>query len=159
VIERKRKYYQEQIFGNQNRFIKERRDKMILIAQEATVRAVFSILVATTILVMVGCAPKVAPIEDISNAQMAIKEAEDSNAAVYAPLELKFATDKLTKARTALQAEKYEEALQLANEAQLDAKLAEAKSRSEEAKKTTQELRDSIETLRQEIERSEKRGK
>jgi len=130
-----------------------------MIAQGATVRVVFSMLVAVTILLMVGCAAKVAPIEDISNAQMAIKEAEESDAAVYAPLELKFATDKLGQARTALQAEKYEEALQLANEALLDAKLAEAKSRSEEAKKTTQELRDTIETLRHEIERSQQRGK
>jgi uncharacterized iron-regulated protein len=102
-----------------------------MIVQEATVRAVFSVLVVVSILLMVGCAARVAPIEDISNAQMAVKEAEESNAAVYAPLELKFATDKLSKARTALQAERYEEALQLANEALLDAKLAEAKSRSE----------------------------
>ena len=130
-----------------------------MMAQEARVRVVFSMLVAVTILLMVGCAAKVAPIEDISNAQMAIKEAEESDAAVYAPLELKFATDKLSKARTALQAEEYEEALQLANEAMLDAKLAEAKSRSEEAKKTTQELRNTIETLRHEIELSQQRGK
>jgi Domain of unknown function (DUF4398) len=127
--------------------------------KETSVRTAFSMLVVVTILLMIGCAAKVAPIEDISNAQMAVKEAEESNAATYAPLELKFATDKLAKARTALQAENYEEALQLANEALLDAKLAEAKSRSEEAKKTTQELRNTIETLRQEIERSEQRGK
>ena len=130
-----------------------------MMAKEATVHAVHCVLIAVTILLMVGCAAKVAPIEDISNAQMAVKEAEESEAAVYAPLELKFATDKLSQARTALQEERYEEALRLANEAQLDAKLAEAKSRSEEARKTTQELRDTIETLRQEIERSEQRGK
>jgi hypothetical protein len=130
-----------------------------MMTKEATVRAVLGMLIAMTILLMAGCAAKVAPIENISNAQMAIKEAEESDAAVYAPLELKLATDKLSQARTALQAEEYEEARRLANEALLDAKLAEAKSRSEVAKKITQDLRDSIETLRQEIERSEQRGK
>ena len=128
-------------------------------SREAAIRLTFSLLIVVTGLLMIGCAAKVAPIEDISNAQMAVKEAEDSNAATYAPLELKFATDKLGKARTALQAEQYDEALQLANEALLDAKLAEAKSRSEEAKKATQELRDTIETLRQEIQRSQQSGK
>lgn len=126
-----------------------------MIAREVKDCAVVCFLVMVSVFLMVGCAAKVAPIEEISNAQMAVKEAEESNAAVYAPLELKFATDKLGKARTALQEEKYDDALQLANEALLDAKLAEAKSRSEEARKTTQELRDSIETLRREIERSQ----
>jgi hypothetical protein len=130
-----------------------------MIAKEGTVCLILSIFVAMGIMLMVGCAAKVAPVENISSAEMAIKEAESSNAGVNAPLELKLATEKLSQAKAAMQKEELEEARRLADEALLDAKLAEAKSRSEKAKKATQELRDSIQTLRQEIERSEQRNK
>ena len=130
-----------------------------MIAKEGTVCLILSIFVAMGIMLMVGCAAKVAPVENISSAEMAIKEAESSNAGVNAPLELKLATEKLSQAKAAMQKEEFEEARRLADEALLDAKLAEGKSRSEKAKKATQELRDSIQTLRQEIERSEQRNK
>jgi hypothetical protein len=130
-----------------------------MIAKEGTVCLILSIFVAMGIMLMVGCAAKVAPVENISSAEMAIKEAESSNAGVNAPLELKLATEKLSQAKAAMQKEEFEEARRLADESLLDAKLAEAKSRSEKAKKATQELRDSIQTLRQEIERSEQRNK
>jgi hypothetical protein len=130
-----------------------------MIAKEGTVCLILSIFVAMGIMLMVGCAAKVVPVENISSAEMAIKEAESSNATVNAPLELKLATEKLSQAKAAMQKEEFEEARRLADESLLDAKLAEAKSRSEKAKKATQELRDSIQTLRQEIERSEQRNK
>jgi len=78
---------------------------MILIAQEATVRAVFSILVATTILVMVGCAQRLRQSKTYQMHKWLLRRQKIVTLAVDAPLELKFATDKLTKARTALQAE------------------------------------------------------
>jgi hypothetical protein len=130
-----------------------------MIAKEGTVCLILSIFVAMGIMLMVGCAAKVVPVENISSAEMAIKEAESSNAGVNAPLELKLATEKLSQAKAAMQKEEFEEGRRLADESLLDAKLAEAKSRSEKAKKATQELRDSIQTLRQEIERSEQRNK
>ena len=130
-----------------------------MMAKEKTVRLVIGLFVAMGIMLMVGCAAKVAPVENITSAEMAIKAAESSNAGVNAPLELKLATEKLNKAKAAIQKEEFEEARRLADEALFDAKLAEAKSQSEKAKKVTQELRDSIQTLRQEIERSEQRNK
>jgi hypothetical protein len=104
-----------------------------------------------------GCAStEVAPVEKISNVEKAIQEARASNATVSAPLELRHAEDKLKEAKAAMKEEEFEKARILADEALIDANLAEATSRSEKAKKTTKEMRDNIDTLRREIERTDK---
>ncbi len=118
-----------------------------------------TILVAVVIPFMVGCASKVAPVENITSAEMAIMAAQESNASVHAPLELKVAADKLNQAKAAMEQEEFDKARLLADEATVDAQLAEARSRSEKAKKTAQEMRDNIETLRHEIERSQNRNR
>jgi len=101
-----------------------------------------------------GCASKgVAPVESMTSAELVIKEARDNNAAINAPLELKFAEDKLAAAKTAVAQEEFIQAKRLADEALIDAKLAEAKSLSVKAKKQAKEMRDTIDTLRHEIDR------
>jgi len=72
---------------------------------------------------------------------------------VYAPLELKFAEDKYELAEGAIEDKKYDVARQLADEALLDAQLAEVKALSVRAEKEAQEMRESIETLRSELNR------
>jgi len=109
---------------------------------------------ALVLLFLIGCASKgVVPTEAISGAEIAIKSAEGSDAAAYAPLELKIAEDKLNAARAAVEKEEYKKAERLAEEALTDARLAEAKTRSEKARKTAAEIRETLETLRQEIGR------
>jgi hypothetical protein len=101
-----------------------------------------------------GCASKgAAPVESMTSAELVIKEARDNNAAINAPLELKFAEDKLAAAKAAVTQEEFIRAKRLADEALMDAKLAEAKSLSVKAKKQAQEMRDTIDTLRHEIDR------
>jgi hypothetical protein len=108
-------------------------------------------------LLLCGCAsPGVAPVEKISTVEKAIQEARDSNATVSAPLELRRAEDKLTEAKAAMKEEEFEKARRLADEALIDANLAEATARSEKAKKTTKAMSDDIDILRREIERTEK---
>jgi hypothetical protein len=103
-----------------------------------------------------GCATRnVAYVESIAGAESAIKEARNSTATIHAPLDLKLAEDKLSEANAAVKKEKFVEAKQLADEALVDAKLAEAKSLSEKAKKRAQEMRDSVEALRQEVQRKQ----
>ena len=118
-----------------------------------------TILIVIVIPFMVGCASKVAPVENITSAEMAIMAAQESNASVHAPLELKIAADKLNQAKAAMELEEFDKAQRLADEATVDAQLAEAQSRSEKAKKVAQEMRDNIETLRHEIVRSQNRNK
>jgi hypothetical protein len=103
-----------------------------------------------------GCASKnVAYVESMAGAESAIKEAQSSTATIHAPLDLKLAEDKLSAANAAVKKEEFVEAKRLADEALVDAKLAEAKSLSEKAKKRAREMRDSVESLRQEIQRKQ----
>jgi hypothetical protein len=113
-----------------------------------------SIAVILAAVVTAGCASKgVAPVESMTSAELVIKEAKDNNATINAPLELKFAEDKLAAAKAAVEKEEFLQAKRFADEALMDAKLAEAKSLSVKAKKQAQEMRETIETLRHEIDR------
>ncbi len=119
------------------------------------------ILVSVIVIILAspffGCASKgIAPVKNISDAEMAIKEAKESSATVNAPLELRYAEDKLKNAKIAFEQEEFVKAQRLADEALMDAKLAEAKSESLKAKEHAQKVRDSVETLRREIERMQK---
>lgn len=76
-----------------------------------------------------GCsASEPAPINRITQADLAIRAAVDAKAADLAPIELQSARDKLAQARKMMAAENYTEARRLAASAQVDAELAEAKA-------------------------------
>jgi len=117
---------------------------------------VTGLVIMFAMIVLNGCAAKVAPVESLSSAAMGIKVAQERNAATFAPLELKIAEDKLHDAKAAVQKEDFDRARRLAEEALMDARLAETKALSEKAKRLAQDMRNSIETLRHEIERTQK---
>ena len=123
---------------------------MKMLYQAASIAAVVIALSAA------GCASKVAPVESMTGAELVIKVAKDGNAAINAPLELKLAEDKLSAARAAVDREEFTQAKRLADEAFMDAKLAETKALSVKAKKQAQEMRDTVEMLRGEIERTQR---
>jgi len=101
-----------------------------------------------------GCASKgFAPIKNISDAEMAIKSAKEANATINAPLDIRIAEDKLQTARENIKKDDYVSARRLADEALMDAKLAQEKSRTAKAKKLENQLRETIETLQNEIDR------
>ena len=109
-----------------------------------------------TIIFMVSVIPAcagVAPMEKMVKLESQIANARQAEAIVYAPLELKFAEDKYELAEGAIEDKKYDVAGQLADEALLDAQLAEVKALSVRAEKEAQEMRESIETLRSELNR------
>jgi hypothetical protein len=95
----------------------------------------------------------VAPIEKMAKLDSQIESARQAEAIVYAPLELKFAEDKYKLAEVAIEEGAYEKANKLADEALLDAQLAEEKALSVQAEHEVQELRESIEALRSELMR------
>ena len=105
-------------------------------------------------LLMGGCGtPGTQPMEKIANAELAINQAQDRKAQELAPLELRYAEDNLQKAKAAQQNGDYEQARRFAEQAIVDAELAEYKAESETARQTTKEMRDSIDALRQETNR------
>lgn len=112
-----------------------------------------TLCVLISFLSLAGACAGIAPMEKMVKLESSIANARQAEAIVYSPLELKFAEDKYQMAQAAIEDKKYDEARQLADEALLDAKLAEVKARSVRAEKEAQEMRESIETLRSEINR------
>ncbi len=117
-----------------------------------TLRNLFGISVLSLSLLSGACSSGKPPVAKVAAVESAIVQARESIATTYAPLELKFAEDKLTEAKALMDQKDYIPAGRLLDEALADAKLAEAKSRSKQKKIQSAELRDSIEALRKEIE-------
>jgi hypothetical protein len=109
------------------------------------------IFIATTF--CVACSSVPPPTEQLAVAQTTVESAASSGAAEYSPVEMKFAQDKLTAARTAVEKEEYETARRLAEQAQLDAKLAETKARASKAQQAVQQTHQGLQTLQNELNR------
>ena len=99
--------------------------------------------------------PPEAVSERMSQAELAIEQAQTGEAAEYAPVELQIADEKLAAAEAAVLEEDFERAGWLAEEALATAEVAEAKAASERAEMAAQEVEESIQTLREEIARQQ----
>jgi len=111
-------------------------------------------LVTLLVILLAGCAAKTpAPEKQVSLATQSIAYAESSGAVEFAPVELEMAREKLNMAKRAMDRRENLKAKQLADEAMVDANLAEAKARSAKAQKIVEELKDSIRVLREEMNR------
>ena len=92
--------------------------------------------------------------EKIAVAKASVQRAEGSGAPELAPVELSAARDKLARAEQANTARNLLPATQLAEQANVDAELAEATAQQERSHKAAMEFDTSMETLRQESMRS-----
>ena len=101
-----------------------------------------------------ACGTTNPPSQQLTETQMVIQQAEQLGAEDYAPLEIRNAKIKLGLAREAVEAKEYEKAIRLAEQARVDAELAQAKAQSGKAEKEVAELRESIRVLKAEIERN-----
>jgi len=110
-------------------------------------------IVITTVL-MVGCATTPAPTEQLAVSKAAVTSASRGGSNEFAPLELKSAMDKMEDAEKAMAAKDYPRAKQLAEQAQLDAKLAETKTDAAKAQKAVDGSHESNRVLREEIKRT-----
>jgi len=91
------------------------------------------------------------PSEKIRNAEQAIDRARQNGAVAYAPLEIRLAEDKLKAAEEAMKKEEYETARRLADEAFVDAQVAEQKAQGAKSLEAAQELQKTVDTLRREL--------
>lgn len=98
-----------------------------------------------------ACGSTKPPTDKIARTQAAINQAEQVGARNYAPLELREARKKLDEARSLIDQKQYEKAGRLADQAEVDAQLAESKTLSEKAQKAVRELKASIRILKEEI--------
>ena len=103
---------------------------------------------------LAGCASSSPPpTEQLAFANAAVNEARSAGAPESSPVEMRLAQDKLDRANQAMGAREYDSARALAEEAEVDAKLAAAKTRSTKAERAVAELREGIRVLQEEINR------
>ncbi|MDZ7805336.1 DUF4398 domain-containing protein [Thiohalophilus sp.] len=113
-------------------------------------------LVVSAILIagVAGCASTPVPTEQIAVSKAAVTSATRSGGNEYAPMELRSATEKLTRAEQAMAEENYALAKRLAEQAQVDARLAETKAGLARAQKALQDAEQSNRVLREELNRT-----
>lgn len=102
-----------------------------------------------------ACATKGSPpTAQLSQAELALQSASQSQAATHAPLELSKARDNIREARQSVDKERYEEAERYAEKAIVEAQLAQAKAEAQVATSALEEMRENINTLQQEGQRA-----
>lgn len=104
-------------------------------------------------LLMAGCASMPAPTEQMAVSKAAVTSAVSAGGNEFASIEMKAAQEKLERASQALEKEDYENARWLAEQAQIDAKLAEKKAQSAKAQKAANVIQNNIRILSEEINR------
>jgi hypothetical protein len=104
-----------------------------------------------------ACASIPPPESQMGKADLALRKAEQADAAHFAPLEMRTARTKLEAARVAMRDEDNLEARRLAEQAKLDALLAEATAQAAQRQEATDTIRADIDALRAEAERASNR--
>jgi len=100
-----------------------------------------------------GCASTPVPVEDLAVAEAAVQRASTATTRETAAPELKVAVDKLASARSALAAGDRTAARQWAQQATLDAQVAELRAQSARSTKAANESEAAAAVLREEINR------
>jgi hypothetical protein len=110
--------------------------------------------IALNCIVTAAYAGNPVPDEMIAVAKAAVQRAEQSGAPQAAPVELASARDKLARAEKANADHRAKPAIALADQATIDAQVAEATAQKERAAKAAAEFDASMATLRQESNRN-----
>lgn len=112
------------------------------------------ILLASIAVFTAGCAGTPPPKAQLAVSKVAVANATSAGSNEFAPLEIKAAVEKLTQAEKAMVEEEYERARYLAEQAQVDATLAEAKTRAAKSQQTVEASQEAIRVLREELSRN-----
>jgi hypothetical protein len=110
-------------------------------------------LFLSTALLFSACATTPAPTEQMAISRAAVNNATSAGGNEYAPIQLKSAMVKMDAAERAMTEKNYVHARQLAEQAQVDAQLAEATARSAKAQKAADALQEDTRILREEMQR------
>jgi hypothetical protein len=114
-------------------------------------------LVGLAVVLCVGCSSLKTPATaDVAVSKAAVENAASAGGTQFAPAEMSSAREKLMLANKAMQAKDYKLAVDLAAQAQADAKLAQGKANSAKAQAAADALQDDIRVLREELDRTAK---
>jgi hypothetical protein len=115
-----------------------------------------SAIITVISIFLASCASTPAPTEQIAVSKAAVADAAGAGGTASAPVEMLSAREKLNGADAAMATKDYDRARTLAEEAQVDAQLAEAKAHSSKAQKAADEVREGSRVLREEMNRKSK---
>jgi hypothetical protein len=115
-----------------------------------TQRIICSSVCAAVVTALAACASGPVPLEQLAVAKESVQRAEQAGATELAPVELSTARDKLQRAEQAAQNHQGQVATRLADQANVDAQLAEATAREHKSHQADIELEASLQALRQE---------
>jgi hypothetical protein len=120
----------------------------------ATARTTWPLLALALAAMLLGaCASTPPPVEKMAVAEAAVERASSAGTRENAPAELQIAIGKLTRARQAVVNKDYEHAGQLAEQAELDAHVAEARAQSVRSQRSATESQNAARVLQEEINR------
>jgi hypothetical protein len=105
------------------------------------------ILISIVCFVLAACAATQPGPEVVDTAKAAIKAAEAVGGDEFAPVEMRFAREKLESAELGMEKQKYKVAVYLLDEAEINAELAIEKSRTARSRRAVNEQRKSNEEL------------
>ena len=106
------------------------------------------------VMLLAACASSPIPNEKIAVATASVQHAEQSGAQEFAPVELSTARDKLQRAEKAAADHDAQPATMLAEQANVDAELAEATAQEHRSQKAESELQASLQALREQANQS-----
>lgn len=107
---------------------------------------------------IVACASAPPPVEKLTIAKTSIERAEQARAAQFAQVELQSARTKLAAAQTAADKHDAQVAARMADQADVDAQLAESTARAKQQEQLAAEMDDSLRDLRNETLRRNSSG-
>lgn len=106
-------------------------------------------------LLSAGCSSLRTPATaDVAVSKAAVENAASAGGAEFAPAEMQSAREKMALANQAMAAKDYKRAIDLATQAEADAKLAQGKAGSAKAQIAAQTLQDDLRILRDELDRA-----
>lgn len=116
-----------------------------------------AVLCGVALVLTVGCSSLKTPATaDVAVSKAALENAAGAGGVEFAPVEMNSAREKMALANKAMADKNYKLAVDLAAQAQADAKLAQGKANSAKAQAAANALQDDIRVLRDELERSRK---
>jgi Domain of unknown function (DUF4398) len=102
---------------------------------------------------LAGCASMPPPTEQMAVSRAALDHAQSAGAVQYASAEYDSARRKLDLATLAIRDQDYVRARRLAEQAEIDANLAQARAGAAQSEKSVAEIREAIRVLREELNR------
>jgi len=125
-----------------------------LVTRHTMLTAMVAVLGASLlVLSMTGCASTPPPTAQMAVSNAALAHAVAAGSVELAPTEMAMARDKMMRANQSMANKDYDTALTLAQQAQLDAQVAEAKAEAAKAGKSVTALQEASRALREEMAR------